>query len=85
MIRVSAQPPRLSLRHSLAQAPQKLSPHVLKANLFTLLENCRQAGVEPEAYLIDLIAALADRSPHAIADWLPHAWQRRRTDGIAAN
>jgi hypothetical protein len=55
------------------------------ANLFTLLENCRQAGVEPEAYLIDLIAALADRSPHSIADWLPRAWQRRRADGIASN
>ena len=55
------------------------------ANLFTVLENCRQAGVEPEAYLIDLIAALASRSACAIADWLPRVWQRRRADGIATS
>jgi len=30
------------------------------ANLFTLVENCRQAGIDPEAYLIDLIAHLPD-------------------------
>ncbi|MGH9883969.1 MAG: IS66 family transposase [bacterium] len=55
------------------------------ANLFTVLENCRQAGVEPEAYLIDLIAALAERSPHSLADLLPRAWQRRRAGGLATS
>jgi hypothetical protein len=55
------------------------------ANLFTVLKNCRQAGVEPEAYLIDLIAARASRTPCAIADWLPRVWQRRRADGIATS
>jgi transposase len=52
------------------------------ANLFTLVENCRQTGVEPEAYLIDLVTALARGAPHVIADWLPRAWKRRRADGI---
>jgi hypothetical protein len=30
------------------------------ANLFTLVENCRLAGVDPEAYLVDIIARLPD-------------------------
>lgn len=54
------------------------------ANLFTLVENCRQSGVEAEAYLIDLVTALAGVAPHVIADWLPRAWKRRRADGITA-
>jgi len=54
------------------------------ANLFTLVENCRQTGVEAEAYLIDLVTALAGGAAHIIADWLPRAWKRRRADGITA-
>jgi transposase len=53
------------------------------ANLFTLLENCRQAGVEPEAYLIDLVTALASGAPRDLGAWLPRVWKRRRSDGIA--
>jgi transposase len=53
------------------------------ANLFTLLENCRQAGVEPEAYLIDLVTALAGEPPRDLDAWLPRVWKRRRSDGIA--
>jgi transposase len=52
------------------------------ANLFTLVENCRQAGIEPEAYLVDLITVLASGTPHIIADWLPRVWKRRRADGL---
>jgi transposase len=54
------------------------------ANLFTLVENCRQTDVEPEAYLIDLVTALARGTSPIIADWLPRAWKRRRADGITA-
>ena len=54
------------------------------ANLFTLVENCRQTGVEAEAYFIDLVTALAGGAAHIIADWLPRAWKRRRADGITA-
>ncbi|MGH6873344.1 MAG: IS66 family transposase [Rhizomicrobium sp.] len=52
------------------------------ANLFTLVENCRQANVEPEAYLIDLVTALARGASPVLTDWLPRAWKRRRTDGL---
>ena len=44
----------------------------------------RQSGVEPEAYLIDLVTALAAGAPHIIADWLPRVWKRRRADGLTA-
>jgi hypothetical protein len=53
------------------------------ANLFTLLENCRQASVEPEAYLIDLVTTLAGASARDLGEWLPRTWKRRRSGGIA--
>ncbi len=76
-------PLKLGMRNWLFIGHPDAGPRL--ANLFTVLENCRQAGVEPEAYLIDLIAALASRTSCAIADWLPRVWQRRRADGIATN
>jgi transposase len=52
------------------------------ANLFTLVENCRQGAVEAEAYLIDLVTALAGGTPRVLDDWLPRVWKRRRADGL---
>lgn len=52
------------------------------ANLFTLVENGRQAGVDIEAYLIDLLTRLPAHSIRRLGDWLPRAWQRARADGI---
>ncbi len=46
--------------------------------LFTVVENCRLAGVDPEAYLIDLIARLPDHPMKRIAELLPHAWKKPR-------
>jgi transposase len=54
------------------------------ANLFTLVENCRLAGVDPEAYLIDLLTRLPAHSMQRLSDWLPRTWQRARRDGILA-
>jgi len=48
------------------------------ANLFTMVENCRLAGVDPEAYLIDIIARLPDHPMKRIAELLPHAWKLAR-------
>ncbi len=48
------------------------------ANLFTLVENCRLAGVDPESYLVDLIARLPDHPMKRIAELLPHAWKAAR-------
>ncbi len=52
------------------------------AHLFTLVENGRQAGIDIEAYLIDLLTRLPAHSIQRLDDWLPRAWQRARADGI---
>jgi len=54
------------------------------AHLFTLVENCRLLGVEPEAYLIELIAQLPDYPASRVAEWLPRAWQQRRAQAAAS-
>jgi transposase len=46
------------------------------ANLFTLVENCRQAGIDPEAYLIDVIGRLPDHPAKDIAALSPWRWKR---------
>jgi transposase len=48
------------------------------ANLFTLVENCRQEGVDPEAYLIDIIARLPDHPMKRINELLPRQWKDAR-------
>ena len=48
------------------------------ANLFTLVENCRQEGVDPEAYLIDIIARLPDHPMKRIEELLPRQWKNSR-------
>jgi len=48
------------------------------ANLFTLVENCRLAGVDPEAYLVDIITRLPDHPMKRIGELLPAAWQKTR-------
>lgn len=54
------------------------------ASLFTLVENCRQAGIDIESYLIDLVSHLPAHSILRLGDWLPRAWQRARAHGITA-
>lgn len=54
------------------------------ANLFTLVENCRQAGIDIEHYLIDLVTHLPAHSILQLGDWLPRSWRRARADGITA-
>lgn len=52
------------------------------ANLFTLVENARQARLDIEAYLLDVLTRLPSHSVRRLGDWLPNAWQRARADGI---
>ena len=54
------------------------------ANLFTLTENCRQAGVDLPTYLTDLITRLPGHPNRRLADWLPAVWQRARDQGRPA-
>lgn len=55
------------------------------ANLFTVVENCRQLGHDPEAYLIDLLTHLADHPAQRINEWLPRAWPSAATTAAAAS
>jgi transposase len=54
------------------------------ANLFTLVENCRLEGVDPEAYLIDIIARLPDHPMKRIDELLPRQWKNSRVLPSAA-
>lgn len=48
------------------------------ANLFTVIQNCRQAGADVAAYLTDLITRLPAHPAGRIAELLPAAWKRTR-------
>jgi transposase len=48
------------------------------ACLFTLVENCRLVGVDPETYLVDLIARLPDHPNRHIDQLLPANWRAAR-------
>ena len=54
------------------------------ANLFTLIENCRLVGADPETYLIDLIARLPDHPNKRIDELLPANWRAARGAAPAA-
>lgn len=49
------------------------------ANLFTLVENCRQEGIDPEAYLIDVIGLMDTHPQSRIAEILPAGWKLSRS------
>ena len=55
------------------------------ANLFTVVENCRQLGHDPEAYLIELLTHLADHPAKRINEWLPRAWHPATTTAELAS
>lgn len=53
------------------------------ANLFTLAENCRQAGADVEAYLTDLAARLPGHPAKRIGELLPSEWKSARSSPAA--
>lgn len=54
------------------------------ANLFTLVENCRLLGLDPERYLIDLIARLPEHPATKITELLPRHWLAARAESVAS-
>ena len=69
----AVRPLKLGAKNWLAIGHPSAGPRL--ANLFTLVENCRQAGIDPEAYLIDLIAHLPDHPAKDIAALSPWRWK----------
>jgi len=48
------------------------------ANLFTLVQNCLDEGIDPEVYMNDILSRLPSHLAARIAELLPHAWKRTR-------
>ena len=76
LVEQAIRPLKLGAKNWLQIGHPKAGPRL--ANLFTLVENCRLAGVDPEAYLVDIIARLPDHPMKRIAELLPRAWQIAR-------
>lgn len=55
------------------------------ANLFTVVENCRLLGLDPETYLIDVLTRLADHPASRVAEWLPRLWRPDATTSAAGS
>ena len=49
------------------------------ANLFTLVENCRREGIDPETYLVDIIGRVLDHPMKHITELLPRQWKAARS------
>lgn len=69
-------PLKLGAKNWLAVGHPNAGPRL--ANLFTVVENCRLLGLDPEAYLIDLIARLPGHPASRVAELLPRAWSQAR-------
>lgn len=48
------------------------------AVFYTLIETCRLNGVDPRAWLADVLTRIADHPAHRIAELLPWNWQAAR-------
>jgi transposase len=46
------------------------------ACMYTIIETCRMTGVDPQAYLADVLARIADHPIHRIDELLPWRWTK---------
>ncbi len=46
------------------------------AILYTLIENCRRRGIDPYAYLRDVLTKLPSLTNWQIKDWTPEAYAK---------
>jgi len=74
-------PLKLGAKNWLFIGDPKAGPRL--ANLFTIVENCRLLGIDPERYLIDLLSRLADHPAAKIGEFLPHHWLGSRSSAAA--
>lgn len=54
------------------------------AVFYTLIETCRLNGVDPRAWLADVLARIADHPAHRITELLPWNWQAARPPQVQA-
>jgi transposase len=48
------------------------------AMMFTLAENCRMLGINPEAYFIDVLRRVDDHPARRIDELTPHGWEKSK-------
>ncbi|MFX5813098.1 transposase domain-containing protein, partial [Acinetobacter baumannii] len=53
------------------------------AIVLSLLATCRRHGIEPWAYLTDVIERLSEKGKKNLEDLLPHRWKPRMKDSAA--
>ncbi len=46
------------------------------ACMYTIIETCRMNDIEPQAYLADVLARIADHPIHRIDELLPWRWTK---------
>jgi hypothetical protein len=44
--------------------------------MYTIIETCRMSGIDPHAYLADVLARIADHPIHQIDQLLPWHWKK---------
>jgi transposase len=83
LVEQSIRPLKIGMKNWLQIGHPNAGPRL--ASLFTLVENCRQEDLDPEAYLVDIIARLPDHPMKRIAELLPRAWKlaRKVSSGVA--
>ena len=47
------------------------------AVIYTLIESCKRHGIEPQAYLTDLLSRLPSMTNHEAAQLTPDKWKNR--------
>ena len=55
------------------------------AIIYTLVESCRRRGLDPYAYLRDVLTRLPHMTNHQIAGVTPAAWAKARRQGLCAS
>jgi hypothetical protein len=48
------------------------------AKMFTLAENCRMLGINPEEYFIDVLSRVDDQLVSRIEELTPHGWLKSK-------
>lgn len=73
LVENAIRPLKLGAKNWLFIGHEKAGPR--NAILFTLVQNCRLAGVNPEAWLIDVLKRIDDHPQKRITELLPHNWR----------
>jgi len=69
-------PIKLGVKNWLFVGHENAGPRMAK--MYTLVENCRMLGLNPEEYFIDVLARVDDHPIGRIAELTPHNWHKSK-------